>query len=430
MACAGNAVSSPGPVRPHRGDPSLSPYSIYRSRASALSQHYSGLYRGEFVQNYRLAVYAVTLATLSLALLATAHVGTTATARAASGRRAVKIDVMAAIVAPADAPPSPIAEPKVLPPHEALSLPSWLVPAIFSLGLVKLVILVWIFQNTREANDGDWNDKAVDYRYLAERLRTMFYLPRIGSFQPPAAAMPQYVARAARQSAVDWLLDAIVRSISPAELPLARKIPTTLAGDGTQCDVTIIRLDPKGLLADLRDRWVDEQALYHDRIARTMDRMFHFSENAGSRLSKIVMALVGVDLIFIVAERLPFVPETWKEIAELATPWSIMFTAVLPAAVASLNAIRFQTECRRLAERSAVVRTILWGLHSKDAPKGGRWAEADTLSRRIATALSDDETNLGAWSAQVLRLTETVAADFVHEVTEWSVLYAKEVPDV
>ncbi len=142
------------------------------------------------------------------------------------------------------------------------------------------------------------------------------------------------------------------------------------------------------------------------------------------------MALVGVDLIFIVAERLPFVPETWKEIAELATPWSIMFTAVLPAAVASLNAIRFQTECRRLAERSAVVRTILWGLNSKDGPKGGRWAEADALSRRIAAALSDDETNLGAWSAQVLRLTEIIAADFVHEVTEWSVLYAKEVPDV
>ncbi len=236
-------------------------------RASALNRHYSGLYRGAFVQNYRLAVYAVTLATLSLALLATAHVGTTATARAASGRRAVKIDVMSAIVAPASAPPSQIAEPKVSPTHEALSLPQWLVPAIFGLGLVKLVILVWIFQNTREANDGDWNDKAVDYRYLAERLRTMFYLPRIGSFQPPAAAKPQYVARAARQSAVDWLLDAIVRSISPAELPVARKIPTTLAADGTQCEVTIIRLDPPGLLADLRDRWVDEQALYHDRTA-------------------------------------------------------------------------------------------------------------------------------------------------------------------
>ena len=35
-------------------------------------------------------------------------------------------------------------------------------------------------------------------------------LPRIGSFQPPVAAPAQHASRIARQSAVDWLMAAIV----------------------------------------------------------------------------------------------------------------------------------------------------------------------------------------------------------------------------
>ena len=56
--------------------------------------------------------------------------------------------------------------------------------ALLLLGSVKLWAVTSIFVNTRQANSGDWNDKAVDYRYLAERLRAMLYLSRVGSFHP------------------------------------------------------------------------------------------------------------------------------------------------------------------------------------------------------------------------------------------------------
>ena len=100
------------------------------------------MYRGAFVLNYALAVAAVGLATLSLVLITKAN--TTH--------------------------------------HDFFPY------LLGALVLLKLVLLGCITRNTYRANNEHWNDNAIDYRYLAERLRTMFYLPRLGSFQSPAAA--------------------------------------------------------------------------------------------------------------------------------------------------------------------------------------------------------------------------------------------------
>jgi hypothetical protein len=111
----------------------------------------------------------------------------------------------------------------------------------------------------------------------------------------------------------------------------------------------------------------------------------------------------------------------------------ILLTAVLPTAVAAVNGLRFQTECLRLAQRSAIVRTILGGEPddplSEDPPlTGGRWKEAADLAQRIEQAKKSTD-DVAAWSLDVLLLAERIADDFVREVAEWSVLYAKEVPE-
>ena len=90
-------------------------------------------------------------------------------------------------------------------------------PVLLALAALKLWIVVFIFRSTHAAIHGEWNDRAVDYRYISERLRALYYLPLIGSFQPPAAAPAQYASRVVRQSAVDWLFDAIIRSVPPAQ---------------------------------------------------------------------------------------------------------------------------------------------------------------------------------------------------------------------
>lgn len=57
----------------------------------------------------------------------------------------------------------------------------------------------------------------------------------------------------------------------------------------------------------------------------------------------------------------------------------------------------------------------------------GRDEQAGRLADRIAEARTNPATDLGAWTPEVLRVTEAVAGDMANEVAEWSVLYAKEI---
>ena len=65
---------------------------------------------------------------------------------------------------------------QAIPVTDAAALavtPGWLYPVLLVLGALKLAIVIFIARNTRSANHGNWNDRAVDYRYLAERLRAL-----------------------------------------------------------------------------------------------------------------------------------------------------------------------------------------------------------------------------------------------------------------
>ena len=49
--------------------------------------------------------------------------------------------------------------------------------------------------------------------------------------------------------------------------------------------------------------------------------------------------------------------------------------------------------------------------------------------RRTRSTTREADADPAAWCLEVLNLTEIIARDFVREVAEWSVLYAKEVPE-
>jgi hypothetical protein len=227
---------------------------------------------------------------------------------------------------------------------------------------------------------------------------------------------------------VDWLFDAITRAISPAALPFARQ---ELLEDraGKPNAVAVVRIDPAALLGDVSDRWIDGQAAYHDRTSRTMSRMQHVTERLGRRLSLAVIWLVVIDLLILFAELFHIGPESWDPIPRIVTCFLIFLSAVLPAAVASLNGIRFQSECKSLGERSGVMRAILHGEDRNDVTKAGRKAQALRLAARIRQAQAAPDTDPGSWTFDVLRLTESLARDFVREVSEWTVLYAKELAE-
>jgi hypothetical protein len=106
----------------------------------------------------------------------------------------------------------------------------------------------------------------------------------------------------------------------------------------------------------------------------------------------------------------------------------MFLAAVLPAAVAALGGLGVQAECRRLADRSEVMRVMLIGRGRKadgtPDPDGGFWKQADELAQRI-----EADRAAGGWSLESLQLAERVARAFLVEVAEWSVLYDKELPD-
>lgn len=386
-------------------DAVLKPYLAYRARATTLNYHYSALYRGTFLLNYALAIFAVILAAVSLTLLGTAShtplVDEVVTVLEKAGLSAEK-----AAVNPAS--------------------PGWLIPVLIVLGAAKIALLLFISFNTRRANKARWNDRAIDTRYLAERLRGLFYLPRAASQQPPAAAPPQFASRAVRQSAVDWLCDAIVRAVSPADLEEAR--PAEIASHDGNRIVAIRHLfvpDPHATLLAVRDSWIRGQIAYHSGNTRTMHAMHHGVEALQKWLGRIVVGIVAFDLVLLGVKALHW-PEFLYPFAKVATPWLIAASAILPAVVAALSGIRFQSECQALAERSDVMRAVLAG--RKDGA-GGRLAQAGTLIAAMEQAAANPATDPGSWSHDALRFTERLATDFVQEAAEWSVLYAKEVSE-
>ena len=388
-----------------KSDPPLEPYATYRRRATSLNYHYTGLYRGAFIMNYVVAITAVILAAISLTLLGTAA-------------HTPLAEEVASILKTKGLEPKDVAvNPQPKP---------WLVPVLIALAAGKIGLLFFIFFNTRSANKQRWNDRAIDTRYLAERLRAMFYLPLAASQQPPAAAPPQFASRAVRQSAVDWLFDAIVRSVSPAELAAAQ--PTQIPSHDGTSSVLIRHLltpQPRETIALVRDSWINHQACYHDGNMKTMHAMHHGLERWQKVLGWAVIAIVGFDLALL-CFKVCHGPEPLYTFAKLATPWLIAASAILPAVVAAISGIRFQSECQALAERSDVMHAILVG---RGMQKAGRYAQADHLARSITNLAADPATDLGSWSHDVLRFTEHLATDFVQEAAEWSVVYAKEVSE-
>ncbi|HEX6806610.1 MAG TPA: hypothetical protein VF118_01405, partial [Gemmatimonadaceae bacterium] len=141
-------------------DMAIEPFAAFRARAAQLSAHYTGLYRGAFLVNYTLAAGAVALAVTTLVYLL----------------------LLARHRAPTDAGGE----------------------VLLSIAIVELIVLVAIFLNTHHGNSHHWNGKAVDYRYLAERLRAMYYLSPMASLRLAPPRVARYAATALRQSVVDW----------------------------------------------------------------------------------------------------------------------------------------------------------------------------------------------------------------------------------
>jgi hypothetical protein len=334
----------------------------WKERASALSAHYTGLYRGTFLLNYSLAVVAVCLAVASQAVL---------------------------IVFPEAGGPG--------------AVPWWLL-VVFGIG--NFAVVVVIQRLTAQAKGNRWNDKGVDYRYLAERIRSMAYLPRAGSLRALAPGSAGYATRVSIRSVVDWLFQAMVRDVSLEDV-------TPAAGVGEP-----IRLDPHAAAMAVRDEWIANQSHYHARNAETMGVMSAKLDMAARMMNVAVICVVGIDVVVFVLGGFGILPTNIGSAVRYLGPALLFLAAALPATVASLNSIRFQTECARLADRSTQMKHMLEVLKS----------HADAAIERFERSHGGTVAPTGG-TIDVLHLAEDCASLTLDEVAEWSFVYAKRIVD-
>jgi hypothetical protein len=324
-------------------------YQIYRRRASALSAHYASLYRGSFLLGYALAVLAVCLAVFALALF-------------------------------------PLGE-LVCMTEQQLEF------GLLVLGLFKFGVLVTILRLARHANRGRLAQRAADYRYLSERLRAMIFLPHAAALRSPYNWSLPYTTRVSAQAVLDRLFLSIVRQADPLGV-----IPGSRDG-------AALRPEAGVALARIRTRWLAGQRRYHEANHATQHRMSRWLDGLSRLLNWLVIGIVVVDLALAICGLAGWLPPSLDLVVNrAATSILIVLAAILPAAVASLNGVQFQSECSRLADRSEQMAAQLRQLE-----------ERSSLARLRPVRLVD-----------ALRLGEDIAKSTNDEVAEWSAIYGKD----
>jgi hypothetical protein len=325
------------------------PYRLFRARASALSAYYAGLYRGSFLLGYILAVVAVMMAVMSLVILLLG---------VRLGWPIMGVELV-----------------------------------MLTLGLMKFAAVLTIARLGERAKHRRLAYRATDYRYLSERLRAMIFLPHAGSLRANFDWSPPYALRVEAQGVIDHLFLAILRQAAPLET-----LPGTTLGK-------VVRPDAARALEVIRDGWLRGQLGYHRANARTHEKMKTALDALGRSLNTLVVAVVAVDIALIALGLTGVMPEAVEgAVRGWAAPVLIAVAAILPAAVASLNGVRFQSEVSRLAERSEQMAVNLARLEQLSFP----------LAHQPPRAVD------------AMRLGDNVARLTNDEVAEWSAIYGKE----
>lgn len=297
-----------GPATPSAGGAAVlttgSPFHALRQHARELNAGYSGRYRGGFLNNFRFAALATTLAAASLAFMVLGY--------------------------------------KFL--HS--DWPLWLKLLLLLLACAKLALVVTIWRVTEHARHSRWNEHAVNARYLAENLRLLFWLPALGKLRTPQRSGEHHADKHLGRYSLDALLRAAVRA-APLETGL-----DIVPGPGPRR----ARIEPVRALNELRSQWIVEQHEYHVRNAERLGRMEKTLSKRAERMNWVVIGCVALDIVLLTAgiafHHLPISLEVLKVLL-------IASAAALPAGVAATYGIREQSEAKRLAGRSAQLSAAL-----------------------------------------------------------------------
>jgi hypothetical protein len=208
-----------------------------------------------------------------------------------------------------------------------------------------------------------WQERWLDYRVIAERLRCLRFLHPLG-FGFPADAAP---FRRYRESWVEWYLRRYARALDP---------PHGTIGAG----------EVAGLANQLVESEIPEQLKYHRANFRQLgllDRRLSAAARVALASAIVVAGLYGISAYYFggVAD------VSWKPVA-------IVLFFVLPAMAAAFNGIRAAADLVRLAERSAAMAAALTRLRRVILSTPMSYDQLAVAAVRVAKIMGDE---LGEW---------------------------------
>lgn len=359
------------PNRSHALD--IDPYAAYARRADEITTGLMRVYRAAFVLTFILAGVAVTLAVLMLMslVLTDGH---------------AKIEALACFALP------------------------------------EIVIIGLLMRIEHVAHHERWQQHAVDYRFFAELARPMPWLAPLAASTPMVGLPAFYRPLDPRQSWEFWLLRALARSTPSWMLPgqhfaAAPPRETQMTNRSTRQALR------RSVLF-----WLAGQRRYHRKNAAEMHHIENGLENLAKWLLRTVLAFALVALAIKVCHH----PTSWlwelfnrdhsgtvecrSEEGHISVSTIIALLlgagcACIPALIASLNGIMFQSEARRLELRSESMYHALSDLRR------------ELITRYVALRKQplEGDTSTAAWdTAESLR---SIAALTIAEAGDWKALY-------
>ncbi|VAW78436.1 hypothetical protein MNBD_GAMMA15-1490 [hydrothermal vent metagenome] len=255
----------------------------------------------------------------------------------------------------------------------------------FELGFLVVIVATYI-----SSRRGNWQRKAVDYRFMVEYFRHVEMLALLGRSTQLLQPAEHHHTHDPGNTWMGWYLKAFLRSQQPFQGVLV-----DAASDLKQRTVRLDQAYVTHVQHTMCRDWLEYQSGYH--------RALHGRYSAWGRVSNFSMALLFIlTLCGVVLHLLPWHPA--GELANAAYGWGVaVLVAALPAFLAALHGISVQGEFERLSERSVSTAGYL-----EDLIKRLNAIQPESSSR-YTDAVGDHAVE----AAQVM----------LEEVTDWQVLY-------
>ncbi len=343
-------------------------------RIDSLARRCMTFYRSSFVLNYSIGAIAVTMAFLSFAAArhSLLRVHTPAAVAGQSG------------VASRDSTHASRDSHDTLVSCENCEY--WSV----ALGFAECILIVLVALNYSAAVRRRWQDRATDYRLLAEFFRSAAALAPFGRV-PPFPRPGGHTPENPRRTWIAWYFRAVMRDLGPRRGNLRRDAAESA------------RLFRETMLLD--------QIRYHARTAHKYERLH-------GRLEWLVTGLFATTILICVLHAIAGRIFAVAEFVHPVEAWLALVLVALPAWAGAAHAIGSQADAKRLHQASGAMRAALMGVFARLSRPFEASTDAE-LEANIPSADTPVPTPVREATQAIADAVEIMIA----EAAEWRIAY-------